>query len=137
MPNATGASVTFGLPGAEANVDLGSASRTVSAMTFAADVGTTIASVSGNSLILDDGSSPATIKAAGSHWISAAVTLNSDAAVNVTESSGTLSLTGIVSGNGGIIKTGLGVLSLTQADGYNGATTLNAGTLLLSGPNGA
>ena len=109
-------------------------------MTFAGDVSTTIVASGSGSLTLDNGSSgssPATIKAAGSHAINVPFSLNTDAAINVTESDGVLTLGGVVSGEYGIIKTGIGTLSLTQSNTYSGATSLNAGTLTLSGSAGA
>lgn len=93
-------------------------------MTFAGDVSTTIIASGSGSLTLDNGANMAAIKAAGSHAINVPLTLNSDAAINVTESDGVLTLGGVVSGTSGIIKTGIGAVSLTQANTYNGATTL-------------
>ncbi len=40
---------------------------------------------------------------------------------------------GLISGSGGIIKTGSGTFTLSGANSYNGGTTISAGTLLLSG----
>jgi autotransporter-associated beta strand protein len=46
-------------------------------------------------------------------------------------------LANTVSGNGGLIKTGPGILDLTQANSYGGATTVNAGTLLANNTSGS
>ena len=135
VPNAASDGVVFGRPGTRGTADLVAAAVTVGAMTFSGDVSTTIVATSGGSLTLDNGSSPAAIKAAGSHAINVPLTLNSNAAINVTESGGVLAL-GVVSGSGGIAKTGIGTLSLTQANPYGGATTLGGGTFVLSGPAG-
>ena len=124
VPNAAGASVIFGRPGATGTADLAAAAITVGTMTFAGDVSTTIIASGSGSLTLDNGANMAAIKAAGSHAINVPLTLNSDAAINVTESDGVLTLGGVVSGTSGIIKTGIGAVSLTQANTYNGATTL-------------
>ena len=44
-----------------------------------------------------------------------------------------ISLSGVLSGGGGLTKTGGGILTLSAADSYTGATTLSAGALVLSG----
>ena len=51
---------------------------------------------------------------------------------------GNLTLSGLVSGTGGITLTGTGTLTLTNgaAESYTGATVVNGGTLALFGPNG-
>ncbi len=42
-------------------------------------------------------------------------------------------LTSVITGTGSIIKEGTGTLTLTSANSYSGATTVNAGTLVTSG----
>ena len=44
-----------------------------------------------------------------------------------------LTLAGVVSGDGSINKIGAGTLTMTNANSYNGGTTISAGTLKLSG----
>jgi autotransporter-associated beta strand protein len=54
------------------------------------------------------------------------IQVNSTGAANEAVLTGTLT-------NGGLIKTGTGVLSITGSNTYTGATTINAGTLSLDG----
>ena len=50
---------------------------------------------------------------------------------------GHLILTQTVSGQGGLIKSGSGILELTQNDTYAGSTVINAGTLLVNNTEGS
>jgi len=63
------------------------------------------------------------------------VTLNADGTFKIGEDSG-LSLQGVVSGDGGLIKTGKGTLRLYQANTYLGGTEVRNGTLV-AGATGA
>ena len=62
--------------------------------------------------------------------ITGGVTLNST--VSVTASGTASSLTGIISGGGGLIKAGAGTLSLKSVNTYSGNTIVSTGTLTLS-----
>ncbi len=46
-----------------------------------------------------------------------------------------LANSGIISGNGGLIKAGAGTLTLSGSSGYSGGTTINAGTLNVNNAN--
>jgi fibronectin-binding autotransporter adhesin len=52
-------------------------------------------------------------------------------AFEVTTGATTLSLTGLIDGDGGLTKIGAGTLTLSNTNTYTGATTVNAGTLKL------
>jgi fibronectin-binding autotransporter adhesin len=58
-----------------------------------------------------------------------AVTLGASPVVTI--SAGTLTVGGVISGNYGLTKAGTGWMELSGANVYNGATTVNAGTLQL------
>jgi autotransporter-associated beta strand protein len=98
--------------------------------------GTTFASItisgtgyalSGNSVAL--GTAGLTASATGSsNIVSLPLTIAATATFNVATNA-TLSLTGAVSGGGGLTKSGNGTLVLGAANSYTGASTINAGTV--------
>lgn len=84
--------------------------------------------ITGGTLVL---SGPAQVSASGfGHEIASAVTLNAEAAISVGDE---LLVSGGISGGYGIIKSGEGILTLAAANDYTGETTINDGTLSLSG----
>jgi fibronectin-binding autotransporter adhesin len=58
------------------------------------------------------------------------------ATINVTQAN-TLQTNGLVYGNGGLIKTGLGTEILTNANTYTGGTAINGGTLQVNNTSGS
>lgn len=54
-------------------------------------------------------------------------------AADVSNVAKNISLSGTLTGTGGFTKTGAGVLTLSNANTYSGATTVSAGTLLING----
>lgn len=88
-------------------------------------------SVAGEALALDKPASSGTVLYASSTSIwSGDVALTDDARIS---SSGSLELSGVISGTGGISMSGSGtyIFSGSTANSYNGDTIVNAGTLLL------
>jgi fibronectin-binding autotransporter adhesin len=131
---------TFGDIGGLASqlVTLDGANPSLNQITFdATTTGYNIAPGSGGGIILNGGAGPATITdsaTGGTQAISAPVDLATNANVNVA-SGQQLMLTGAVSGNGGITKTGTGTTILSHANTYAGGTTINAGTVEVAADN--
>lgn len=72
-----------------------------------------------------------TLHATGNVSGARAVTLNSNAQI-ATDAGATFGTSGIVAGNGGIVKDGEGTLVLTGNNTYSGGTTIDAGTLQIA-----
>jgi fibronectin-binding autotransporter adhesin len=89
-----------------------------------------VSKVLANSLIMTNG----TIEAGDAdRSYSTPVTLADSSVNTVTGDTQKLTLTGVVSGGGSLQKTGDAELSLTAANTYSGGTSIDAGTLSLSG----
>lgn len=94
----------------------------------------TLQAGTGGSLVLQVSSGNATVtNSSGTNTISAPVTLSSNSVFN-TASGTTLTVSGLIDGSGTLTKsTGTGVLVLGGANTYTGATTVNTGTLKITG----
>jgi autotransporter-associated beta strand protein len=57
--------------------------------------------------------------------------------IDVVESTRTIVNTSIITGAGGLTKTGLGTLTLSNANAYGGGTTISGGTLLVNNTTGS
>jgi autotransporter-associated beta strand protein len=95
--------------------------------------GLVVATGAGTRTIANIGLSPAS--AIGNPTLSGNITLNKDATFAITEYTATthdrMTLSGNVTGTGGLAKTNTGTLILAATNTYTGNTTVNAGTLLL------
>jgi autotransporter-associated beta strand protein len=81
--------------------------------------------LSGSALALGGG-----VTSSNTNAIALPLSLPADKAFDVT--SGTLTVSGAVSGSGGPVKQGAGTMSMTASNSYAGGTTINAGTLRLT-----
>ena len=73
----------------------------------------------------------------GSSTVSMPVVLAGTGTVGVDNAAATLVLGGAISGAAGLTKNGAGTLDVTADNTYAGATTINAGTLLVDGNQGS
>jgi autotransporter-associated beta strand protein len=121
--------VTVGSSLGSATLDIDSVSQTLSNLTFAGNS----ASVTGGTLRLAN--SPSVAVTGTGHSISSVVELDNDATINV---SGSLTVSGFVSGQGELKKDGTGTLTLSGPLSHTGGTEIAAGSIvtqtLVSGP---
>jgi autotransporter-associated beta strand protein len=93
---------------------------------------------SGSNLTFDGGSGVAalTVDSNGSQAPTISVPMTLDGTLTATSgSAGLVTLSGAIGGTGGITKAGSGVIQLTNANTYAGATEVKAGTLRVTDPN--
>ena len=127
LRSVTGDGVVFSTSD-DGTVDLNGASPSLAAVTFN-DATATIAPGTGGSLHLNGGGSPATLTvAAGWHTISAPVVLDSSVTV-LPAADWELTVSGGISGSGGLSVDAPGTMVLGGADTYTGGTNVLAGTL--------
>jgi len=69
----------------------------------------------------------------GTSTASSAIALTGSNTIGTATATDNLTLSGVVSGAGGLTKTGAGTATLTGANTYLGETNVSAGTLILSG----
>ncbi len=143
QPSGAGFTATFDTvahPGTNASpVQLGAGGQTVGTVALNATTGgyTIGTGLSDGILTLDNtggGMAPATVAVtAGSHTIAARVAIPNGATFDTSAdpSAGVYALTisGAISGNGGLTKSGSGTLRLSSTNSYTGGTTVSGGTL--------
>ena len=114
----SGDTATFGRVGSAASliVSLDGQSPSLSGLTFSGTQSYTLAQGTGGTLTLGNTSGPANIAVAGSHTISAPISLTSSASVSTAGSGDSLTISGAVSGNGGLNMMGPGILLLSGSD---------------------
>jgi autotransporter-associated beta strand protein len=133
IPDGAGATANFNLPLTAARTVTLDGTKTVGGITFhpSSPVGYSIAAGTGGSLVIDNGLSQANmIVTSGGNAISADVSLASSTTVASIAASTSLTLSGSVGGTGSLVKSGSGLLDLTNvSNGYVGNTTISGGTL--------
>ncbi|HQL76427.1 MAG TPA: autotransporter-associated beta strand repeat-containing protein [Phycisphaerae bacterium] len=132
VPDAAGAYVIFGQQTGSNTVDLLSAGRTAGFLTFTDPNSTTIQSTGGHTLTLDNGAMAAGISLAGTHAISAPLSLASDLTVG---GAGTLTVSGgITAGGRSVTIGGSSTVNLTGGALSNPSSliTQSGGTLTVS-----
>jgi autotransporter-associated beta strand protein len=143
IPHVAGDSTSFATATANSTVTLGS-TYTAGSVSFDSSYSYTIAASAGGKLTLDNGASSATVTDyGGNHTISAPLVLNSNTTLAVPTHNSTMTVSGNISGTGGLtISTqgGSSPLILSGANTYSGGTTVAAGNLQLGSstalPNG-
>ena len=118
---------------ATGNIDLNGASPSIAAVTFSAASGAAIAQGSGGSLVLNNGTNPATLTVtSGTHTISAPIVLDSN--VKLLPAPGTqLTLSGGLSGAGYSLTVAAGgTVVLSGANSYTGGSIVAMGTLVMT-----
>ena len=139
VPNASGATAMFGNVLATTGTVTLDGNKTVATIAFDNVNSYTLAPATTESLFLDNtvNSGQAQIVGTnGSHQILSSLVLTSNTVVSAANIADTLTLSGIVSGNGNLIKSGAGTLVLSGASTFtgdatisNGKTTFSAGSL--------
>ena len=118
---------TFAENGSGGTVSLNGYSPSLAAITFSNSgrAGYTLAQGSAGTLLLNGGGSAASIYAAGTHTIAAPVNLATYAGVTTAAATDSFTISGPISGAGGLSLNGPGAVTLSGANTYSGTTTVN------------
>lgn len=135
VPNGVGQIVDFGNPKSGIQLLTLNGAVTLGGLNFSNSLATSfrIAPGTGGALTFNSGTSTAAItqSSTASNLISAPITLAEN--LNLQVDAGTLTLSGVISGTGfGLVKDGNGMLVLSGANTFTGASVLNGGITLLT-----
>src|SRR3989449_6171888 len=72
----------------------------------------------------------------GTNTVSISITFAATRIVTVSNAGTTLTISGVISGAGGLTKSGAGTFTLSAANTYTGVTTINAGTIAIAADAG-
>ncbi|HEV8589467.1 MAG TPA: autotransporter-associated beta strand repeat-containing protein [Pyrinomonadaceae bacterium] len=90
----------------------------------------------GNSIALGAGGLSDT-NTSGSNTITLAISMSATRTYSISNAAETLTISGIISGSGGLTMSGNGTLVLSGADTFTGATTISNGSTLIAAANNA
>ena len=129
VPNAAGAVASFDSVITTARTVTLDGNNTVGAITFNNGNAYTISQGTGGTLTLDNGSDTAQVKIiSGSHTISAPIATTANGAAFIPNGY-TLTLSGPISGSGGVTVTGSGTVEMSGANTYSNTTAVSGATL--------
>lgn len=134
VPNSQGDTAIFNATLTASRSILLDGTRTVGGLTFdggSSSFGYNIVSGTGGSLVIDNGVSQASIiVSSGANTIAADVSLNSTNTVASVAVGSALGISGSIGGTGNLVKSGAGMLDLTNTTNtYSGNTSVTGGTL--------
>ncbi len=128
---AANADITYAASPTAATATTVNANYSVNSLTFQAGAPAYTVTNS-NDATLTVGAGGITQASASTQTLSVPTVLGAAQTWNVSDPAGTLAHTGVISGAGGITKTGAGTLELSGVNTFTGGTTLAAGTLSVS-----
>jgi autotransporter-associated beta strand protein len=133
VPDAIGAEANFWRTNTTSRTVTLDGNKTVGILTFASPASYTISPGTGGTLVMNNSSGHAILRSdQGNHNLGVGVNLSDglDAEINA----GTFTIGGVLSGIGGVTKTGAGTLALSSATNFNSDLSVVAGTLRLHAP---
>jgi autotransporter-associated beta strand protein len=133
VPNSPGAVANFFRTNTAARTVTLDGNKTIGTLTFNSPNSYTISAGSGGSILFNNSGNAAIVAVSqGSHSIAVPVQLQDNLSVTAGNVSAVLSISGVISGSGALLKAGSGTLALAAVNSYAGDTTVQAGTLRIT-----